>query len=221
MSMTLTQLQTEVQGHGFDQNVFGTRIPVYLNDGLREMCRKVKFYSDEADSSFTTTAGTATRALPADFAQVRSVRDTTNTRELTRITLRDIDASPSSTGTPVAYALDGASIRLLPVPDGVVNLSIRYWKLPAAITADADIPGIPEDYHNELVYYALARCFESEDDVQMAQYYDGKWTAALRDMAADLRFPDAEMTVSQVRSMWDDGGVVAGWGGGSYGLTGL
>jgi len=90
-------------------------------------------------------------------------------------------------------------------------MEIRYWRLLSPLTVDTDVPGLPARYHRALTFYVIARCFEGEDDLQQAAYYDGKWQQTIRDIKADLVFPLTDGP-RQIRSQWDSGPVKPGWG---------
>ncbi len=206
--MNLYELRAEVLAHGFDQAQYTGRVNRYLNDALRLLARKIAFYADEAETPIATAAGQVLYSWPTDFGKGRSLRDADSGAPLRLLGLRELDGAPSAAGRPFAYAINGAAIALWPAPDAAYNLALRYWRLPPALAADLDVPAIPADYHGALTYYALQRCYESEDDTQMGGYWQGQWQQALRDMAVDVKFPTTDGP-RVVQSMWDDS--AAGW----------
>lgn len=200
--MQLSDIRAEVLACGFDPVLFGiNRINNYINNGYLNIVRRVSYYVDEATSDYTTVSGTASTALPADFAKVRSVRDTNRDVEMTSIGLRQIDQSLASTGAPEYYALDGANVHLWPTPDGAYPMEIRYWKIPATLVADSDVPTLPADYHNMLIYWANAECYRAEDDHTTAQPWQQLYDRGLAEFSADLKFNNEDMP-SQVSDMW-------------------
>lgn len=202
---TLIDLRTEVANHGFDPNQYLARINTYLNDAMRSIARKIHYYQDEATQAITTVQGQKNYPWPTDFGKARDVSNPDRGRALRLVRLRDLDDSPQgATGTPYFYAVEGATMRLYPTPDNVYSLVMRYWSLPALMVADTDVPGLPLDYHHILSFYALQRCYENEDALDAAQYWQGQWTAALKDMATDVKFPSSDGP-RQVAGMWNDG----------------
>lgn len=203
--MQLIDIRTEVLACGFDANLFGaSRINAYINNGYLNTVRRVQYYVDEAIFDFNTVAGTASFALPADFAKIRSLRRTDLGRELEAVGLRDIDRSVITQGTPYAYAQDGANLHLYPTPDQVYPLELRYWNIPAALAADSDVPKIPADYHNMLVYWACAEGYRAEDDHAPAQQWQALYDKSLAELSADLKFDNSDMS-TQVKGMWESG----------------
>lgn len=191
---TLLELRDEVVAHGPDVGPVFTLddITKYLNHGLRRVARRIDFYSEESAQTITTVAGTAFYAWEADFGRLRWIADGENNRTLTEGSLRTLDELPASDGRPTAYALSGTGFLLYPTPDAAYELTARYWALPALMAADSDVPAIPEDYHELLPFYALKRCYEREDDADMAAYWESRFEAGLREMEGDVKFPSAD-----------------------------
>ena len=210
-SMNLSALRTEVLNHGFDSSIYtSSRLNQYINDALGEVSSKAQYYGEEQQQEVTLTGGTSHYSFPTGMSRLRSVRLTNPVQELSLLDLRDIDRSGSTTGTPYSYAIDGNGITIFPTPDSGYTMEIRYWRLLSPLTVDTDVPGLPARYHRALTLYAIARCFEGEDDPQQATYYEGRWQQTIRDIKADLVFPLTDGP-RQIRSQWDSGPVKPGW----------
>jgi hypothetical protein len=198
----LIDLRNEVLACGFDATLFGSaRITMYINNALSNICRRVSYYVDEATNDYSTVSGTATYSLPADFAKIRSVRDTGRQMEMASVGLRQIDQSSLSSGAPRYYAIDGSNLHLWPTPDGVYPLETRYWKLPAPLVADSDVPTIPADYHNLLIYAANAECYRAEDDHATAANWQALYDKGLAEFAADMKFENDDAP-ARIADMW-------------------
>lgn len=209
--MNLGQLRTETLNHGFDQNAYGGRVTQYLNDAQSLIARRVDFYQDETTQVFSTVAGTDVYPWPVDFARMRSLMNTTSGAELQFAAIRDVDRAGPASGTPAYYALYGGNVQLYPKPDGIYSVTLRYWRLPAAMVADTDVPAVPADWSHLLWVYATWMCFEADDDPQMGQFWQARFNTELSQFASDQKFPDTD-SAQQVRGMWDGGGLnTAGW----------
>ena len=200
---TLIELRNEVIAHGPDVGMVFTLddITKYLNFALRRIARKVDYYVEESAQTITTVAGAAAYGWAADFGRLRYVLDASEARTLVEASQRTLDETTPSRGRPTIYARSGSGLLLYPTPDAAYTLTVRYWALPALMVADADEPGIPEDYHELLPFYALKRCFEREDDAEMASYWEQRWLDGLRDMRIDVRFPSADGP-RRIPSVW-------------------
>src|SRR5581483_5092504 len=135
--MNLLELRTEALGHGFDPNQYAARCNQYLNDAQNLIARRVNYYVDEAIYTFTTTSGQSNYAFPTDFARGRSLFNSDTQVNLQPVGLREIDNSVAVQGEPRYYAVEGQTLRLFPTPDGVYDLSFRYWKMPDQLSDDA------------------------------------------------------------------------------------
>lgn len=210
--MNLIALRTEVLNHGFDPNLFSSRVNQYLNDAQALIARRVDWYVDEAANPFPTVTGTSLYPFPADFARARSLFNTDQNLELQFVGLEDIDRSQITSGMPRYYAVDGANVHLYPTPDNVYNLELRYWKMPADLVADTDVPTLPAAWHRLLWEYAVAVCYQAEDDMQTGQQWEQKFNNDLAMFAADVKFANADGPL-QAKGMWDQGRGLspAGW----------
>jgi len=210
--MNALALRTEVLNHGFDGSIFTSSVlNQYLNDAIGDLCSRAFYYGEEQEQVTTTVAGTANYAFPTDLTKLRSVRLTSPQQELSLIDLRDIDRSTPSSGVPYCYALNGAGITVYPTPDAAYPMNVRYFQILSPLVYDTDVPSLPPRYHRSLTYFVIARCFEREDDIQQAQYYDSKWEQTIKNLKSDLVFPLTDGP-RQVKSQWDSGPVKPGWG---------
>jgi hypothetical protein len=69
---------------------------------------------------------------------------------------------------PTFYTIDPTKQLLFgPTPDAVYNINGEYYKAPAALTADADVPAVEDKWHPLIVWYALRyyAYFESATEV--------------------------------------------------------
>jgi len=212
-------MRTEVLNTGFDPIAYGARINDYLNNAQQSVARQVDFYADEAVQTVTTTVGVAKYAWATDLARVRSLFNSVTNVELQYVGLKDIDRSVAQSGEPRYYATDGLNFHFFPTPDSATyTLTARYWKLPATLVADTDVPVLPTDYHNMLISYALWQCYERDDDIQTAQYHQKVFKGMLAEFATDVKFPTSDEP-HQVRGMWEQAPTLGGssvWGGGDY-----
>lgn len=208
--MNLAAMRNEVLNTGFDSTVYGARITQWLNDAQGSVARQVDFYGDEATQVIPTVAGTVSYAWPADMGRVRTLFNPAVNSELRRVSLRDIDRSPVATGQPQYFAVDGATTHLYPTPDGVYSLSLRYWRLPPALVNDTDTPIFPPDYHDMLISYALWKCYERDDDAELAAYHEASFKKQLAEFSTDVKFPVSDEP-HQLRGMWDAEPSLGGW----------
>lgn len=200
---TLAEMRAEVLAHGPDIGPVFTvgDINEFLNQALRRLSRRINFHAEETAATITTVAGTSTYPWPTNMGRLRYLVDLDSQQALEPRPVRWFDEISPVSGRPEAYALLGESFVLHPIPDAAYQLTVRYWALPARMTSDSDEPGIPEDYHHLLPFWALKRCFEREDDGDMAAYWEARWEQGLREMEADVVFPSADGP-RRVTSAW-------------------
>ena len=212
MSLTFLELQTEVLSHQFNSAKYLTATKAYLNDAQNRICRQASIRTEQVTQAYTTTAGTKTLALPSTYARKIDLRNTTDQDLLVPLEMREYDDLAASSGKPLWYIIIGSNIELYPNPDlSTYALTLRYWRLPTALSADADVPEIPGDWHFILPYWALYRCFAKEDDYEAANYWKGEWAAELEKIKAEAQYEGTDFP-TQVPGTFEEGMIGgSGW----------
>jgi hypothetical protein len=207
---TLATLRTEVLDHEFSPTRYSDFIDRQLNRCQTLIAQKVNFRELFDVEAYSTVNGTGSYALPTDYMRLESLIDSTNSDPLLQITTSDYDDLPASTsrGRPTNYVIDRTNIKLYPIPDAVYSLSLRFYRYPATMTASQNSE-VPEVATGVLTRYALARCFERENDTNQATYHWGQYEkemvylmGSINDDANDVGQPQ------QVQGMWQpDSGI--------------
>jgi hypothetical protein len=200
--MNLNDIRLEVTTGRADPTVYNARIASWANEALLRIGRQLRAPENEGTATLTTTSGQATVNDPTDIAHVRSLFDSQRAIKLQPVQLDDIDSAWQTTGQPYAYAVDGATLRLYPTPNGIYTLQLRYWKLPPKLVADTDVPAIPEEYHSLLVTWALFRFYRNEDDQQQAQSFRAEFYEELGRARQELQDSDEDVPVQIGGSQW-------------------
>src|SRR5688572_12760236 len=163
--MTLAELRTALQARGFN-HIDTTQQNRWLNESYQDLCEEAPWPFLEV-----TTTGVAPLAI-TDVRTVLSVSDTTQGTVLNGSDRRDIvDSDPGvdDTGTPTHWFLDNTTLRVWPA-NTTDSLSVRYIKVPATLSADADEPLVPTRYQELIIDGAVWRAYHSSDEHDAAQY---------------------------------------------------
>jgi hypothetical protein len=126
--------------------------------------------TEVAGDSVTITA--LSYPLATDWGRTIDLVDTTNDRMLTEDVLRRFDEDDPDmdrTDDPHWFALEGSQYRLHPVPstDGI-KITERYWKIPTALSANANTSDLPIECENAIIQYALMRILEYQNKIELA-----------------------------------------------------
>ncbi|HEV3094991.1 MAG TPA: hypothetical protein VGY30_10810, partial [Solirubrobacteraceae bacterium] len=134
--------------------------------------------------------GTYKYPLPEDFLRVQDV-----VYELLATRLRPVDqqqfdltAPALVSGPPEIYTLYQNQLWLYPGPNSSDPLLMRYMKRPPTLVADSDVPVLNQDYSQLLIDYALARAFAAEDDIEAAQFWQGRYEKDRDAYASDVQY---------------------------------
>jgi hypothetical protein len=110
-------------------------------------------------------------------------------------------------GTPEFYAIEntGAAtveIVLHPTPDAILALNADGMA-PAATLAGSDVPAFPADFHDALVFGAMADEYAKLGNPQQSMYYEAQYEQRV----ADLRFFIAKSNYLQIHQGPRSGGA--------------
>lgn len=107
------------------------------------------------------------------------------------------DTTRYPASSPQYWYHDGATIRLFPTPNTGYALTLRYYKIPTELTADADVPTIPSQHGELLVSGASYRILQVKDNYDQAGIHQNKYDELL----AKLVVRDAQPQIGQVHIM--------------------
>lgn len=194
MSYTLGQLVTDVRNKLDDTSFSSTLIKEFINDAQRYVVNKHRFKFMEGSYTQVTTIDDFDYDLQSDVDTIESIRITAPSgeeRDITSgwVTYQEYDAlypdpTEVSSGTPYRWTVRNDDLLLFPKPDAAYTLTIRYQKTPTALSADGDIPDIPERYKELLVLGALIRAHKFNDNYDLAQVEQAALDELLLDTVA-------------------------------------
>jgi hypothetical protein len=140
--------------------------------------------------SVNTVSGTVTSATTG-LLKVNTVTIPLQNRvleERTMAYIRMMDPANSASGAPLLYAVEkiGATTSTLhfyPKPDAIYAVQIDGLLVGTDLTADADVPGIPEDFHDILIDGVLADEYGDMEDQQASMVKsENAYTLRLREL---------------------------------------
>lgn len=169
--MTFLQLQT-LTGDWLDDPNFGyftlSTVKIRLNLALRELQKRLisanKDYYVQCVST-TTVANQKAYSLPTDFMQLirleriadGAVNNYPNFR-MDAITPNERDVYVDSTGAPTAYFMQKNNLMLVPTPDTTYTMHLEYSYYVTDMSADADVPDAPAQFHEYIAILATRDC---------------------------------------------------------------
>lgn len=189
MALTLGDIRTFVRTH-MDLDVEDLPDAV-LDIFIREGSKRVEqaesrwpFY--ETFGVLTTTPGVAdydiTTELNDNFDQLVSL--TSSDGPLTWVGADQFTylALDSGTAIPTHFSQWGQTLSLWPTPNSAYSLGARYYRLPGDWTAAGagGTPDLPDQLHNTVAVWALAKAYAQQEDPEMAQLYERQFADELQ-----------------------------------------
>jgi len=155
-----------------DSDMPDPKADLYLNRSYWALGSKFPFREKEITATFPLVIGEERYNMPTLFESLRSlaIQDVDNLRwePLDRIGAKFFDENSSDhtddRAMPEKYMRDGACVKLLPKPDKVYTLRIRYLNTLSDLVLDADEALIPQEWHEIIYYGGLWRAFLSFGD---------------------------------------------------------
>jgi hypothetical protein len=191
MTYQLSQLVTDVKVRAKDTSLSDDLVKTFLQATQDEVLNRSRFPFMEASTTATLSIAATTYTLPSDVDVVISLllRDTsTNVWHQPRILLYEefqerfplVSTYPQG-APPYAAFYAGQLLWSCPL-DKAYELQTKYVKVSSRLTADADVPLIPERYKEILMLGALAGVEEYRENFDLA----GVYRRRIEELAEDM-----------------------------------
>lgn len=184
--MDFKDLQDNVLTRDYGATATRTNIKVWINDAYRDVVRERRWTWTQETATVVTVANTATVAMPTDWLYTGWFQPANSTTP--KIQWLD-DQHPelrpeftTRTGAPTTVRPWEGLWIFQPTPDAVYTWTLYYYKRSSQMTQDADLPLIPQDERDVLIYGALIRAAEMDRSFEGAQYYQAQYERALSKM---------------------------------------
>ena len=133
---TYSELKTAIS-NWLDRTDLDDRIPEFIALAETRHRRDFKIRRMETRVTANTIANTEYYTLPDDFVAMRNIQLNTDPKTaLEYLTPEQMDRvrAGSNTGKPKAYSIIGNTFQLRPIPDGVYQIEMLYFKYFTALS---------------------------------------------------------------------------------------
>ena len=182
---------------GDTSTTFGTTIGMYVNDRYLRVFKKFNWPTIVPSYQVTSIAGTSDYVLPADFKYELYVYDTTNNKDISKVSLQDLEnkypddllaqgnvwkyATFDSMDSTSPSPLIQKTIRFFENPSQVCVYNIPYIKQGVALSATTDLPIIDmADLASELG--ATADAWRTKRQFQKAADFETQYEKVIQEM---------------------------------------
>lgn len=212
--MTFLQLQQLASDYLDDPNngyFTLTMLKMRLNLALRELQKRLISANKDYYSTCVytnTVVNQAAYALPSDFLQVirlyyitQGSGTTASEQKLEPITPNQRDLLTDTSGDPGFYYMQKNNLILAPVPNRVLELHLEYSYQVADMSADADLPDAPSQFHEYIVLLAVRDCMVKDNRPLVNIETKLKEYEMLLKQIADQRQADKPRMIVQTSNM--------------------
>lgn len=212
MAYVLSYIAGRVQTRVRDSNYSASTIYTFINDAQNAVFNEYDLRFMETSTTYTLVSSvqdiTNGAALPTDFVSPISVAITTDNYEKDldyadyhEMDERYPDQTSTAAATPRYWTFYGSTITVFPKPDQGYVVRLRYIKKPTALTADADVPVIPSEFEEMLIYGAGYRCFEEKDLDEKAAVFEAKYNREVQKLVNRYAFRrKGELPVNRLKT---------------------
>jgi hypothetical protein len=218
-TLTVQEILTRVQrafGDEAQAQLTNADVIRWINDAMREIANNNNLLQVKATAN--TTVNVSAYALPAGIARLHSVRF--RGLALQAISLEQADELIGSVdltiqqgypvGMPTHYWIFANQINLYPAPDttATTDLTLYYTRQANPVVNLGDVPELPEQYHNRIVEYCMARAYELDENFFIASMKDQAFQAGVDKLRQDESWENQELYPFITSSSED---VSSGW----------
>lgn len=144
-------------------------------------------WNEAVTTSLSVTAETRSATLPVDAWHVNSVYNSTALVKMEPLEgiAEHLRYWPDLTedGTPVTYRIRNNTIEVYPLPSVTTALRVEYVAQLAVLSADADLPVFPQNFHGRLlVDGALADAYLDDGNQKQYDTHEAIFQAAIKDL---------------------------------------
>lgn len=187
MARSVETITDNVLAYGFAPSMFTSVIHIKIDEAVNICFRRTKLRKRSTKESIKVVTETQGYELPADFGELISVylaegeEDELKTNLTALTSTQEFDELEEETGEPTRYIIIENQIKLWPIPDGTErHVVIRYWKNPSSIAEESTkTPEVGDQFLNLIEYYCIAECFAKEGDIDMHNFWKGKFDLGL------------------------------------------
>jgi hypothetical protein len=205
---TFQTLWQNVLDHHFDATNFTQEAKDQINDAQMRVAERIDLRAFAAVQTTALAAGASSYNLPADFLRARFLENATDgwpmeqLNDYRSLEQANLAGTDTTSGAPSFYVIEAGTVKVYPAASLAKSIKLYYYRTPATLSANGDLPEIPVSYHRSvLVPYAVAWCFRREGDAQMAQFFQAEFERELDRMAIQLQW-DGYEGPRQVAGAW-------------------
>jgi hypothetical protein len=199
MAMNLADIRSYVRSHLDldEEDLPNTLLDVFIREGSKRIEQAEKrwpFY--EQTYEFTTTADQSDYEIADIASDINEIVAMRGPRWEMRWIGRDegdarFPRNIDNNGEPVWFSIWADTIRLFPTPDESYTIIVRAYRKPVDWVAlgAGEEPDLPDELHNTVAMWALARAYGQQDDPELAAFYERQFADEM--MLFRRRFVDA------------------------------
>lgn len=167
--------------------VSATELYGYINSAYQDLATRYKHFGDRRATDVTVSNGVNTATLGLNAGAILAVKLGVTGKFLKRGSLRSQDRyATAPKGQPVEWMRWGAGITVWPIPEKTYTLTVYHKQPPTALVLATDVPQLPDDWHQGIVFRARWYYWDDKADAAKAAYAHGAFQVWVADKASEF-----------------------------------
>lgn len=171
-TQTMRRKLLKAIGEDEDDTTLHADAILLLNQSYWQILDTYPFREKEKTVRFSTVAGTINYNMPEPFEAVQSLSiEDLNSKQHSPLKKLDNEIyeeryinTDDARGKPEFYVREGCFAKFLPTPDDAYVIVLKYWTVLDDLNADDSRPGIPQSWHEIILYGGIWRGFLENGD---------------------------------------------------------
>jgi len=178
---------------GNRSDLLNARYNLWINNCQIELASALQFFQSEKKVTTTMVVGQSEYTLPSECIAIYDLTDTTAMSKIKRTHYRKTDnTNLTQTGTATHYIRFGNYIQIFPIPDAANTMQLRYCVSMTAMSGDADIPTLPQPWHEVIMLGAEWRGWRALGEYQRAALAKNEYIAMVRSKQSEYEIEDSD-----------------------------
>lgn len=188
--MDVAEILAELDDHGFTDTSEDRKVAA-INFAIKNIAQRRAWpFIEKVTTISFDGSSPVPQDVPADLRTVMKIMD--GGRRIRPQRVDDVEeqlgARLLEAGTAYYYYFEGRELRVWQVPSAGTSLRLRYLRFAPTVTATSDEAAIvvPSDYHEAVIFRALMRLYDLEDDPELASRFEAHYENVLAQMTEAL-----------------------------------
>jgi len=179
-SSTLSDILKRVRAHlgeNYSEEWKDTELKYWINQAVKRIANEADWWwAQVSPETVNAISGTTSYSLDNNLKKISQVLDVTDSdhkQELDFVRYDRYNLNDTANNLKGTYSLEKSS--LIIKVDSNTTIEVKYYRYPPNLVEDDDQTIVPIEFDDAIVYWAVARGREQEEELKQAEYFDARY----------------------------------------------